>query len=108
MTQHTLFDIAARSRCCDPSTSREGARHIERKLNELQGRMAGAFTQPRTANEAALECVALFGGSHESYRKRKGELVKLGVIRGVGKRKCRVTGSNAEVFLIHGMHSGQA
>jgi len=100
--QQSLFNYKPIHRQTDPSTSREGAEHVERKLSVMQCRMMDSFCRPSTANEAAELCVAWYGGSHETYRKRKGELEKLGLIECVGKRKCRVTGRSAEVFRVRG------
>ena len=102
MTQLNLFHRTPIHRQSDPETSREGAKHVERKLTSVQSGMLEAFALQRTANEAAERCVAWYGGSHETYRKRKGELEKLGLIECVGKRKCRVMGRSAEVFRVRG------
>lgn len=98
MTQLDLFHATPIHRHRDPETSREGAEHVERKLTLMQTRMMDAFCRPSTANEAADRCFTWYGGSHETYRKRKRELQRLGLIVCVGKRKCGVTGRPAEVF----------
>lgn len=98
MTQLDLFPTAPICRPSDPSTSHEGELFIRAKMTKFQQRMLRAFARPRTANEAARLCHDVHRGSHETYRKRKGELQRMGLIRCVGKRKCGVTGRNAEVF----------
>lgn len=88
------------ARSTDPTTSHEGADHIAGQLPTLQRRMYRAFQRPLTANEAAALCVRSNGGCHESYRKRKKELVDAGLIACVGRRKCGHTGNGAEVFQV--------
>lgn len=103
MTQLDLFPTSPISRPTDPPTSHEAAAYVERNLNRTQELMLAAFRtarKPITANEAAEECVAFFGRNMETYRKRKGELQRLGWIQCVGKRKCGVTGRSAEVFQV--------
>ena len=90
-----------RSRSGDPETSRAGADHITPKLTTLRARMLAAFELPRTAREAAAWCAEHWPECEaESYRKRKGELQKLGWIIAVDRRSCLCSGKSAEVFLI--------
>lgn len=103
--QLNLFDATPKSRPSDPSTSHDGAAWVEPQLNHLQREMWLAFQTfdvAKTANEAAAICVKTAGGCHESYRKRKGELQRMGLIEYVGKRRCGVTGRPAEVFRVRG------
>lgn len=93
MSQLSLFDNTKIHRSSDPETSRQGAEHIQRKLNGLQVefiRRLRERDEPSTANEVAE--------GNESIRKRSGELKRMGLIRSVGKRKCRVTGQMAHIF----------
>lgn len=98
--QLDLFTTTPISRPTDPSTSHESAAEVMPRLNDLQIKALAGYSrwEERTANEAAAICAKASGGCHESYRKRKAELQRMGLIRCVGKRKCGVTGRNAEVF----------
>lgn len=90
---------AKRARDCDPVTSQESAEQISTKLTLLQSRMLAAFSLPRTANEAARACVDQHGEhDQDTYRKRKHELQRKGLIECVGRRKCFDKGGSAEVF----------
>ena len=103
-TQPSLFDSPtfqrAIHRASDPDTSRQAAEEKRATIATARERMLEIFRDGAyTANEAAMCCRGRFGElPHETYRKRKGELTKAGLIRCVGKRKCLVTGSTAEVW----------
>ena len=97
--QPSLFDTPARS--TDPDTSHEAAEAKRSEIATARSRMLSAFMlsmHSLTATEAAQCCVNQWGGERETYRKRKGELAKAGLIRKVGKRQCSVTGSTAETW----------
>jgi hypothetical protein len=103
MNQPNLFDFGGydpkRVRRSDPQTSHQGADHIRPTAAVLRERMRLAFAAyPKTANEAAAQCVRAFGGNHESYRKRSGELKADGVVRVAFTRPCEQTGRQAEVL----------
>jgi hypothetical protein len=69
------------------------------EIKSARERMYQAFRNgPKTANEAADECVQWYGGSHETYRKRSGELAKAGLIRTTSSRRCLWSGHVAEVW----------
>ena len=95
--QPSLFDAPARA--TDPDTSHEAATAKRSEIATARNRMLGEYRRgPYTANEAARLCVLRYGGCHETYRKRKGELQRAGLIRLAGKRICEVTGSVAEAW----------
>ena len=103
MDQLGLFDTPAFDRVfreSDPQTSKDAAPNAYR-LNELQRYMLLAFAHgPKTANEAAEYCLSRMhpSGNTETLRKRAGELLALGRIAEVDRRKCGVTGVTARVF----------
>lgn len=102
MTQLTLFDTpAAIARRTDKQTSKLAAAETIEKLNGTQATVAlilGRATQPRTANELASECVRLFGGMAETYRKRAHELFVAGRALECDARRCDVTGKIATTY----------
>lgn len=58
----------------------------------------GRAKSPRTAQELAVECVRLFGGLAETYRKRAHELVEEQRAVECEVRRCGVTGKLATTF----------
>lgn len=87
------------SRNSDPATSSAAAKTIAPKLGTLKQRAMFVWSrQAGTAEEIAAECVRQFGGRADSYRKRKAELVRDGLIRRVSVRRCMITGHESEVF----------
>ena len=101
MDQLGLFDSATFARAVDPDTSHEAAREMaEGKASKARGRMLAAWrVRPMTAMEAGQYCVDKFGEyDRETYRKRKHELQRLGLLRFVEVRPCNVTGRKAEVW----------
>jgi hypothetical protein len=111
VTQPNLFDESATAavalaRTSDPDTSRAAADGIAAKLNHCQQVMLDAirhmqpFEEP-TAGEAAGAAYEIDQTSAaESYRKRLGELLRLGRVVETGKRRCRVTGKSARTFRV--------
>lgn len=111
MIQPDLFSenqtaAVALARVSDPSTSKEAAAGIAVKLISCQRALLESFRRMQvyeepTAGEAANNAYEHDQSSNaESYRKRCGELVRLGLIQESGKRKCRVTGNNARTFKV--------
>jgi hypothetical protein len=101
MDQLGLFDSATFARAVDPETSHEAAREMAEGIaTHARSRMLMAWaTGPMTAMEAAQYCVDKFGEyDRETYRKRKHELQRLGFLRFVEVRPCKVTGRKAEVW----------
>lgn len=112
VTQLTLFDCAELTmatkidsieselaRASDPVTSHLSAVVTTSKITLLRLEFLRALKAigPATANEVAAHASDDF--SHrESIRKRARELVDSGFIRVVDKRKCRATGSVAQVY----------
>jgi hypothetical protein len=95
---YTDLPLFAYARSCDPETSRESA--VETKLVATGLRLVFVHQVrehgPCTANEA----VESFENNHyaESVRKRAGECEKLGLVRVIGTRACKVTGRSAQVY----------
>ena len=107
MTQLELFDQSEKpaklSRKSDPITSQQSAAGTEKKLNTLHQSFLcclGILNCPSTANEVAVQCVALDGGMSESYRKRAKELVDAELVEQAGERRCEITGKNAMTFRV--------
>lgn len=105
--QRKLFDESERpaklSRKSDPITSQQSAAETEKKLGPLHQSFLcclGILNCPSTANEVAVQCVALDGGMSESYRKRAKELVDAKCIEQYGERRCEITGKNAMTFRV--------
>ena len=99
MTQLDLFDDPPASRLTDPATSKAAEQTAKAAIRTARDKMLEAFMDgPKTANEAAADCVRWYGGNHETYRKRSGELADAGLIRVCDTRACRVTGHHAEVW----------
>ena len=100
--QLTLFDTPAPiARRTDKLTSQLAANETIETLNSTQATVAlilGRATQPRTANELAAECVRLFGGMAETYRKRAHELYVAGRAVECDARRCGVTGKMATTY----------
>lgn len=93
-----LFALARRT---DPATSHTAASELAPKLNVLQQHMLAVLSAspvPLTAAEAARECVRVYGGMSESYRKRSGELVAKGLARVAGIKSCDVSGKVCRTF----------
>jgi len=99
MNQRNLFDDCKIARTLDPETSKEAASVVAPKLDTARGQMFHVWKRiTGTANEAAAQAVKEFGGNHETFRKRKAELYRSGLIELVKVRKCNHTGMNAEVY----------
>ena len=96
--QFDLFDQKPIARQSDPATSKKAAAEVNIKLPAAQKKMLDAFAVPRTAREAASVCERIYGGERETYRKRKLELFRRGLIVRAGVRACQITGKVAEVF----------
>lgn len=90
--------LFAFARTCDPQTSKLSAAATKQVATGLRAVFVHQIREhgPCTANEA----VASFENAHyaESVRKRASECERLGAVRVVGTRACRVTGSQARVF----------
>lgn len=97
-----LLDWAEKqlARQCDPSTSRKAASEIKAKLPNrfeqfLTGlRALGQATSNEVAEHVAPGNFGLFG----SVRRRASDALARGMIRVVGKRPCKVTGKEANVY----------
>lgn len=101
MNQPDLFDFGGyqpkRARATDPPTSQQAAVEFQSKAAAHKAAMLTAIrARPKTAREAARECVTAYGGDFESYRKRSGELKQAGLVYVVQSRKCRDSGRLAE------------
>jgi len=96
--QPSLFDQQVRP--TDPVTSHLGAEHVKSKLSKSQEMMRRAFASGvMTAEEAAVWCYMRDRSTaQQTYRKRKNELEKLGVIRFVRIKECQITGGKAQAF----------
>ena len=91
------------ARASDPSTSHEGAAHIESKRKMCANKMFDAICKIDqgdgvTAREAASWCLGLFDGDFESYRKRIGTLKAAGRIVFVHTRPCKTNGRTASTY----------
>ena len=93
-------NVEHRARANDPATSHEAAEAIKHELTPLRAAMLEAFQSSAsglTDNEAAAWCVRhKREKTHETYRKRGGEIRDRLVA--AGTRRCTVTGSNANVW----------
>ena len=102
MTQPDLFDHGGyqpkRARRTDPPTSHQAATEFATKADCHKAAMLMAIrAKPKTAREAARECVTAYGGDFESYRKRSGELKREGrVFVSNPSRRCKDSGRSAE------------
>lgn len=101
MNQPNLFSLARNS---DPETSHIAAEAIKQKLGTLQKGMLDAIrdanskgVEPTSEEAARIACLAN-GGSKDSYRKRVGELERMGYIVHTGKKRCPVTRHQARTF----------
>jgi len=100
VNQPDLFDFGGykpRARKSDPVTSHHAATEFASKAADHKAAMLTAIrARPKTAREAARECVTAYGGDFESYRKRSGELKADGAVYVVQQRRCNDSGRNAE------------
>ena len=106
MTQPSLFhDGYTPVRRTDPPQSRQAADEIAPKLPLTQDRMLRAFRLGSetgggmTANEAAKFCHSMYGGNHETFRKRAKELRDAMRIKQIACRHCAVTGKLAASYI---------
>jgi hypothetical protein len=107
MNQLLMFDdepaevkspIARRS---DPDTSHIAAAEVSPRLKRAMAAVESVMHREksaRTAQELAVECVRLFGGLAETYRKRARELVECHRAVECSVRRCGVTGKLAATF----------
>jgi hypothetical protein len=107
MNQVLMFDdepaevkspIARRT---DPETSHIAAAEVYPRLKRGMAAMEavmGRQESAMTAQELAVECVRLFGGLAETYRKRARELVECRKAVECSVRRCGVTGKLAATF----------
>ncbi|MCP4211790.1 MAG: hypothetical protein GY764_09970 [Halieaceae bacterium] len=105
MTQPDLFDFGGyepkRARDTDPQTSQQAATEFATKAAQHKAAMLTAIrAKPKTAREAARECVTAYGGDFESYRKRSGELKAAGLVYVVQTRRCADSGRTAEELAV--------
>ncbi len=101
MNQPDLFDFGGyeprRARDTDPQTSQQVVIEFVSKAAAHKTAMLMAIrAKPKTAREAARECVTAYGGDFESYRKRSGELKAAGLVYVVQTRRCADSGCSAE------------
>ena len=94
-----LFDLAARN--SDPHTSQESASVVVGRIAGLRLQFVETLRRlgASTANEVAA---AATSDPHlaESIRKRAGECVRLGAVAVAGCRRCKETGSNAQIYQV--------
>jgi hypothetical protein len=92
------------ARNTDPITSHLGAAHVTAKLTETQQQFLEAarqFNSPATAYEIAEVAHASHPEtSVETFRKRAHELVNLGRLATIARRKCNRTGNPARTFKV--------
>lgn len=104
MRQLSLFEDDQRlARVSDPDTSKAAAAEITPKLGQKQQEVLAVIRRSRstlTANEAAEVARRSAHGKcmSETYRKRLGELERMGLVRVVGKRACCVTGKTVQHY----------
>lgn len=77
----------------DPETSREAAANIEEKIRGLRLRFMQRLEE--LGGEATAQEV---GNGYEPLRRRASDLHKDGVIEVIGTRRCKRTGSNAQLY----------
>ncbi len=90
------------ARTSDPVTSHMGASHVTSKLTETQARFVAILrrcNRPMTAEEVADEPEHMDASARITLRKRAKECLDKGAIVVVGRRKCRITGNAARVFV---------
>ena len=101
MHQLSLLDPPfARRR--DPETSHVAAAEFAPRVNLYQSRMLDVFRcyPGSTAAEAARECVKLWSGLAESYRKRVSQLIDKGLLTRCTPRACDVTRHLAATYRV--------
>jgi hypothetical protein len=102
MSVQTLidFDAAPAARRSDPETSHEAAAKVNR--TELQAMFASAVGDLQRATAAEVRQYWIGSGLNaeraESVRKRAKEAIRAGLVRICGRRRCGVTGNNAQVY----------
>lgn len=75
----------------DPETSREAIESIADRLTSLQGAVLDALREAGPTGLADFQLAALFPqASYSTYRTRRGELVKQGLVRDTGRRTFRL------------------
>lgn len=97
-------DPTSIARQADPVTSKEAASDVMPSVGIMATSMLHAIADANeidvhpTAQEAAKRCEFEHGRMAESYRKRTTELVRAGLVRVTGERRCDVTGKNAQTY----------
>lgn len=107
MTQTSFLDQLDQplSRASDPITSHLSAAETLPKLGRLRQAVLTMIRErgSMTAMEAADRCVVRWRGNIESYRKRAGELVRMGLLEECESRRCQITGAMAQTYRVkHG------
>jgi len=89
--------MKAYARNTDPGTSHEAAAKVTPKLRKLQQEVLDIFQRHRRLTDLDLQEVTYTAGS--TYRTRRSELVKMGLLRNSGDRKHQA-GANRIVWEI--------
>lgn len=87
----------------DHDTSEEAAERVSKSLKELQGKVYTilAASQGLTDSELRERCNAIYGKRQEStYRKRRSELVALGLVQETGEKRLNPAGNWEKVFAV--------
>lgn len=87
----------------DHDTLEEAAERVSESLKELQGKVYSilAASQGLTDSELRERCNAIYGKRQEStYRKRRSELVELGLVQETGERRLNPAGNWEKVFAV--------
>lgn len=102
MLQLSLLD-PPRARRSDPATSQVAAAEVARELPILKARLVAVVRElgSCTASEAAAICCSRWpDASAETYRKRAGECVRMGLLTACEANVCGVSGKLATVYVV--------
>jgi len=91
------------ARSYDPQTSHDAARYAEAKRGEYVERLAGFITgKPYKTRGELCQLMQEMGMSYAAIStldKRFTDAERSGAIRGVGKRKCEISGRTAQTWV---------
>lgn len=88
--------VETHTRPSHPSTSVEGAEHMAPKVGEAMAHALGVLWECPKCTAAELDSIS--HGRDGTIRKRLSDLRAKGLARTTGKRKCRITGRNAQTW----------
>jgi hypothetical protein len=91
------WDPSVLVRPTDPDTSHQAAAKVTKKLTGIRLAVMDLFRVRREMTDMDLQLY--FGGPESSYRKRRTELVEMGLVRDSG-RKVMQKGSNRIIWEI--------